>query len=101
MNFFIINILIGAMAFTINKINNMNRDIDPFESFNKIQESLEKIDNEKTRQRISGFINGWINVSTINPLIGYVFMFVVYMTPILNLLLLISDIVDYFKEEHD
>lgn len=101
MNFFAINILIGAMAFTINKINNMNRDIDPFESFNKIQESLEKIDNEKTRQRISGFINGLINVSTINPLIGYVFMFVVYMTPILNLLLLISGIVDYFKEEHD
>ncbi|EPY2278020.1 hypothetical protein ACXAT3_002772 [Clostridium sporogenes] len=101
MNFFTINILIGAMAFTINKINNMNRYIDPFESFNKIQESLEKIDNEKTRQRISGFINGLINVSTINPLIGYVFMFVVYMTPILNLLLLISGIVDYFKEEHD
>ncbi|HDK7176544.1 TPA: hypothetical protein PTV31_003160 [Clostridium botulinum] len=98
MNFFTINILIGAMAFTINKINNMNRDIDPFESFNKIQESLEKIDNEKTRQRISRFVNGLINASTINPLMGYVFMFVVYMTPILNLLLLISDIVDYFKE---
>lgn|GEM_PF-1396568 len=101
MNFFTLNILIGAMAFTINKINNMNRDIDPFESFNKIQESLEKIDNEKTRQRISGFVNGLINASTINPLMGYVFMFVVYMTPILNLLLLISGIVDYFKEEDD
>jgi len=101
LNFFTLNILIGAMAFTINKINNMNRDIDPFESFNKIQESLEKIDNEKTRQRISGFVNGLINASTINPLMGYVFMFVVYMTPILNLLLLISGIVDYFKEEDD
>ncbi|MHB9924644.1 hypothetical protein [Clostridium botulinum] len=98
MNFFTINILIGAMAFAINKINNMNGDIDPFESFNKIQESLEKIDNEKTRQRISGFVNGLINATTINPLMGYIFMFVVYMTPILNLLLLISGIVDYFKE---
>ncbi len=29
MNFFTLNILIGAMAFIINKINNMSQDIDP------------------------------------------------------------------------
>ncbi|HCL4447176.1 TPA: hypothetical protein N2D16_002781 [Clostridium botulinum] len=92
-----LNIVIGAMAFTINKINNMNRDIDPFEAFNSIQESLEEINNEK----MTNFVNGLINASMSNPLIGYFFIFLVYMTPILNLLLLIKGIVKYFKKGDD
>ncbi|MHB9945474.1 hypothetical protein CF095_08750 [Clostridium botulinum] len=93
MNFFTLNILIGAMAFIINKINNMSQDIDPFEAFNDIEENLEEIDNEK----VTNFVNGLINPSMSNPSIGYFFMFLVYMTPILNLLLLIKGIVNYFN----
>ncbi|GAA0082829.1 hypothetical protein [Clostridium sp. CTA-6] len=92
-----LNILIGALAFTINKINDMNKNINPFESFNSIQESLEKINNEK----MTNFVNGLIDASMSNPLIGYFFIFLVYMTPILNLLLLINGIVNYFKERDD
>ncbi|MBN3352073.1 hypothetical protein CF086_17395 [Clostridium botulinum] len=95
MSVFTLNIVIGAMAFIISKINNMNED--PFEAFNSIQESLEEIDNEK----ITNFVNGLINASISNPLIGYFFMFLVYMTPILNLLLLIKSIVKYFKKGDD
>ncbi|MCR1934085.1 hypothetical protein ACQX0N_02545 [Clostridium tepidum] len=94
MNFFTLNILIGAMAFIINKINNMSKDIDPFEAFNYIQENLEDIDNE----RLTNFVNGLINASMLNPSIGYFFMFLVYMTPILNLLLLIKGIENYFNK---
>ncbi|HDK7156571.1 TPA: hypothetical protein PTV43_001703 [Clostridium botulinum] len=93
MNFFTLNILIGAMAFIINKINNMSQDIDPFEAFNDIEENLEEIDNEK----VTNFVNVLINASMSNPSIGYFFMFLVYMTPILNLLLLIKGIVNYFN----
>ncbi|WP_434305415.1 hypothetical protein [Clostridium botulinum] len=95
MNFFTLNILIGAMAFIINKINNMSQDIDPFEAFNDIEENLDEIDNEK----VTNFVNGLINSSMSNPSIGYFFMFLVYMTPILNLLLLIKGIVNYFNRE--
>ncbi|WP_434297084.1 hypothetical protein [Clostridium sporogenes] len=95
MNFFTLNILIGAMAFIINKINNMSQDIDPFEAFNDIEENLDEIDNEK----VTNFVNGLINASMSNPSIGYLFMFLVYMTPILNLLLLIKGIVNYFNRE--
>ncbi|AVQ39065.1 hypothetical protein C7M56_10340 [Clostridium botulinum] len=95
MNFFTLNILIGAMAFIINKINNMSQDIDPFEAFNDIEENLDEIDNEK----VTNFVNGLINASMSNPSIGYSFMFLVYMTPILNLLLLIKGIVNYFNRE--
>ncbi|EQB4340895.1 hypothetical protein ACYJ2U_001614 [Clostridium botulinum] len=97
MSLIILNILIGALAFIINKINNMNQNIDPFEAFNSIQESLEELDNEK----LTNFVNGLINTSMSNPLIGYFFIFLVYMTPILNLLLLIKGIVNYFKKEDD
>ncbi|KEI99966.1 hypothetical protein N496_10525 [Clostridium botulinum A2B3 87] len=93
MNFFTLNILIGAMAFIINKINNMSQDIDTFEAFNDIQENLEEIDNEK----VTNFVNELINASMSNPSIGYFFMFLVYMTPILNLLLLIKGIINYFN----
>ncbi|HDK7163641.1 TPA: hypothetical protein PTV74_001222 [Clostridium botulinum] len=93
MNFFTLNILIGAMAFIINKINNMSQNIDPFEAFNDIQNDLDEIDNEK----VTNFVNGLINASMSNPLIRYSFMFLVYMTPILNLLLLIKGIVNYFN----
>ncbi|NFD30109.1 hypothetical protein EXN57_01305 [Clostridium botulinum] len=93
MNFFTLNILIGAMAFIINKINNMSQDIDTFEAFNDIQENLEEIDNEK----VTNFVNGLVNASMSNPSIEYFFMFLVYMTPILNLLLLIKGIVNYFN----
>ncbi|APC81524.1 TPA: hypothetical protein ACXDAZ_000501 [Clostridium botulinum] len=94
MNFFTLNILIGAMAFIINKINNMSQDIDPFEAFNDIEENLDEIDNEK----VTNFVNGLINASMSNPSIGYFFMFLVYITPILNLLLLIKGIVNYFNK---
>ncbi|MBY6842889.1 hypothetical protein [Clostridium botulinum] len=97
MSLIILNILIGALAFIISRINNMNQNIDPFEAFNSIQESLEEIDNEK----MTNFVNGLINASMSNPLVGYFFMFLVYMTPILNLLLLIKGIVNYFKKEDD
>nr|WP_243108734.1 hypothetical protein [Clostridium rectalis] len=70
---------------------------DPFKAFNLIQESLEEIDNEK----ITNFVNGLINASISNPLIGYFFIFLVYMTPILNLLLLIKGIIKYFKKKDD
>ncbi|EKS4342530.1 hypothetical protein QB607_000460 [Clostridium botulinum] len=93
MNFFTLNILIGAMAFIINKINDMSQNIDPFEAFNDIQNDLDEIDNEK----VTNFVNELINASMSNPSIGYFFMFLVYMTPILNLLLLIKGIVNYFN----
>nr|WP_242864404.1 hypothetical protein [Clostridium botulinum] len=57
MNFFTLNILIGVMAFIINKINNMSQNIDPFEAFNDIQNDLDEIDNEK----VTNFVNGLIN----------------------------------------
>ncbi|NCI19717.1 hypothetical protein EJM73_08775 [Clostridium botulinum] len=97
MSLLTLNIVIGVMAFIINKINNMNQNIDPFEAFNSIQESLEEINNEK----MTNFVNGLINASMSNPLIGYFFIFLVYMTPILNLLLLIKGIVKYFKKGDD
>ncbi|HDK7163665.1 TPA: hypothetical protein PTV74_001251 [Clostridium botulinum] len=81
------------MASIINKINNISQNIDPFEAFNDIQKSLEKIDKEE----VTNFVNGLINASMSNPSIGYFFMFLVYMTPILNLLLLIKGIVNYFN----
>nr|WP_242971105.1 hypothetical protein [Clostridium botulinum] len=93
MNFFTLNILIGAMAFIMNKINDMSQNIDPFEAFNDIQNNLDQIDNEK----VTNFVNGLINASMSNPSIGYFFMFLVYMTPILNLLLLTKGIVNYFN----
>lgn len=81
------------MAFIINKINDMSQNIDPFEAFNDIQNDLDEIDNEK----VTNFVNGLINASMSNPSIWYFFMFLVYMTPILNLLLLIKGIVNYFN----
>ncbi|EJO5347103.1 hypothetical protein NRP93_001173 [Clostridium botulinum] len=93
MNFFTLNILIGVMAFIINKINNISQNIDAFEAFNDIQKSLEEIDNEK----VTNFVNRLINASMSNPSIGYFFMFLVYMTPILNLVLLIKGIINYFN----
>ncbi|RHW66032.1 hypothetical protein DZC34_05365 [Clostridium botulinum] len=81
------------MASIINKINNISQDIDPFEALNDIQKSLEEIDKEE----VTNFVNGLINASMSNPSIGYFFMFLVYMTPILNLLLLIKGIVNYFN----
>lgn len=92
-----LNILIGIMAFIMKRINHMNKDIDIFETFNSVQEILEDIDNEN----FTNFIYGLINVSMNNPLVGYFFIFLIYMTPILNLWLLISEIVDYFKERDD
>ncbi|BAQ36379.1 hypothetical protein CBB2_3376 [Clostridium botulinum] len=81
------------MASIINKINNISQNIDPFEALNDIQKSLEEIDKEE----VTNFVNGLINASMSNPSIGYFFMFLVYMTPILNLLLLIKGIVNYFN----
>ncbi|KRU23788.1 hypothetical protein FC826_16490 [Clostridium botulinum] len=81
------------MASIINKINNISQNIDPFEAFNDIQKSLEEIDKEE----VTNFVNGLINASMSNPSIGYFSMFLVYMTPILNLLLLIKGIVNYFN----
>ena len=72
----------------------MSQDIDPFEAFNDIQKSLDEIDNEK----VTNFVNGLINASISSPFIGYFFMLLVYMTPILNLLLLIKGIVNYFNK---
>ncbi len=54
----------------------MSQDIDPFETFNDIEENLDEIDNEK----VTNFVNGLINASMSNPSIGYFFMFLVYMT---------------------
>lgn len=81
------------MASIINKINNISQNIDPFEALNDIQKSLEEIDKEE----VTNFVNGLINASMSNPSIGYFSMFLVYMTPILNLLLLIKGIVNYFN----
>lgn len=92
-----LNMLIGIMAFIIKRINHMNKDIDIFETFNRVQEILEDINNEK----FANFVYGLINTSMNNPLMGYFFIFLIYMTPILNLWLLISEIADYFKERYD
>ncbi|BAO04745.1 uncharacterized protein CBO05P1_026 [Clostridium botulinum B str. Osaka05] len=101
MNFFTLNILIGAMAFTVDRIDSMNKEVDAIESFSTIQETIEKIENEKVKQGLYNFVNGLINVGTTNPILIYIFMFIVYMTPFLNLLILVSSIVDWFRKESD
>ncbi|NFH40807.1 hypothetical protein [Clostridium sporogenes] len=101
MNFFTLNILIGFMAFIVDRIDSMNREVDVTESFNNIQETLEKIENEKVKQGMYNFVNGLINVGTTNPMLIYIFMFIVYLTPFLNLLILVSSIVEWFRKESD
>ncbi|EQC1535532.1 hypothetical protein [Clostridium botulinum] len=101
MNFFTLNILIGAMAFTVDRIESMNREVDANESFNNIQEVIEKIGNEKIKQGMYTFVNGLINVGTTNPMLIYLFMFIVYLTPFLNLLILISSVIEWFRKGNE
>lgn len=101
MNFFTLNILIGAIAFTADRIESMNREVDATESFNSIQETIEKIENKKVKQGMYNFVNGLINVGTTNPMLIYIFMFIVYLTPFLNLLILVSSVIEWFRKESD
>ena len=91
LNWILLDITVGAMVFVTTKINTVNKNMDDL--LDEADEMIQDIEDEETKKIIEDFSAELLN----NPIKFTLFSLFVYLTPILNVLILIENM----KEWHD
>lgn len=86
LNIYYISVLIAVFLMVLDNMVSKQKDVDPFEIMDDINKLLDDIDNEKTKELISTFIDRAME----NKALCYAYLFLMCALPIVNLFVIVS-----------
>ena len=88
MSYFLYNETLAISLIIINFYISQIKNPDPIENLDEINNSLDQIEDEDIKEKMTNFINNLID----NPMLSILFMFIVYSIPLLNIYILYKTI---------
>lgn len=97
LNLYYISVVSAICLMMLDNMMSRNKDMDPFELMNSMNEMLDSIEDEKAKQFIATFLERAME----NKALCYAFLFLLCALPILNIfviIMLIKSIIENHKE---